>query len=243
MFPNLTTDEVTELANKVGVRVARDFPGVEPDDIAAEALFEISKKAKSLKTDDPGYIYKVMEGDARRYASKERYDYMLLTAQYIYTPREVRALLAEAFFDPAMWDAPSAKDDRLSATVSGKTIVASLMDIKDALAKMPARHRDTIVSYFRNGEEQPNKMRVTRAVDSLTRFMNRALNVAPEGQEGPGTRRVMSNAEGQMAISKDLEATRDPFRRDAVSNFQSIREYEPADPPGTHFNWDKEMHG
>lgn len=239
MFPNLTTDDVMELARKVGVRVARDFPGTEADDITAAALTELAAKAKSLRTDDPGYIYKVLEGDAIQYATKERYDYMLLTAQYIYTPREVRALLTEAFFDPTMWDTPSAKDDRLSAAVSGRTIVASLLDIKDALAKVPARHREAILTYFRDGEQTANRMQVTRAVDSLTRFMNRALNLPIKDGEGPGTRRAMSNAEGQAAATNDMERSSDPFRRDAVNNYQSIREYEPSAPAGTHFNWAK----
>src|SRR5689334_22674890 len=112
MFPSTTTDEVLEIAATVGRRTAREIPGLEAEDITAEAVTRLVAKADKLGDPEPGYIYRVLERDAHQYASKERYDYLIGTSEYLYRPREVTALLKEAYWDPTMWDVPSAKDDR-----------------------------------------------------------------------------------------------------------------------------------
>jgi hypothetical protein len=238
MFPNLTTDEVMELAAKVGKRVAREYPGIEADDIASEALRQLVDKAESLNCDDEPYIYKVLYNDGVRYAAKERYDYMISTSKYVYQPKEVRALLEEAYWVPSMWDVPSAKDDWMTATVSGATVGVSLIDIQEAWKNLKPDHADTLLRKFRDDLEVADRKSVTRAVDALTRFMNYRAN-RPTDHEGPGAREAMSNAAAQFVTASEGGHEAASFNADSLDRVQGLRVKEPSAPAGTYYDWGK----
>lgn len=241
MFPNLTTNEVVAIANKVGRRVAGEYPGIDADDIASAALLELARKAASLKSGDEAYVYKVIYNDAIRYAAKKRYDEMLATATFIYRPKEVRALLSEAYFDPTMWDVPTAKDDYLLATISQETIGISLIDLQEAWGRLKAAYRDVLIRRFREEDKSVPAMQVTRAIEALTRYMNSKSNRVYTDHGGPGGRQAMSNSRAQYVTSSDAGHEQETFRRDAVSELHSIRSNEPAEPAGTFYDWTKEV--
>lgn len=196
MFENLTTEEVIQMASKVGRRVARRFPGVEADDIASAALTELVRTKDQIKEPTEGNVYKILEKFGIRYADKERYDYIVNSSQYVYTPREVRALLKEAYFVEEMWNTPSGRDDRLSATIEQDVVVVSLLDVEEALGQTSGRYRDVVTRAFYMGEEVDSK-ELTRAVDDVTKHLNRHINRSKYGHEGPGARRAITNAHSQ----------------------------------------------
>lgn len=236
MFDKLTTDEVMEMAHRVGRKVSRDNPAMDAEDIASEALVRLADRAEAIRDAEPGYVYTVMLREAELYATKQRYDYMLSKAAYVYTPREVRALLAEAFFDQAAWDCPSQKDDYLSASISKGTIVVSLIDLKTASELLTASQREVLLRRYAEGDEETPAKPVSRAIAALTRHMNRTVSPTSVERDGPGTRRVMGNVAAQNVTSYESEQ-RTTHRRDALADLQFVRRGAPSDPPGTHFNW------
>jgi DNA-directed RNA polymerase specialized sigma24 family protein len=225
------------LADRVGRRVANEFPGLEAEDIASEALVRLAERAEKLPTDDEGYVYRVLYREAVRYAAKERYDHMMGTATFVYTPREVRALLQEAYFDPAAWDVPTAKDDYLTATVTKDTLGVSLMDLHEAWKKLKASYREILLRRFRDDEEVKDTKAVTRAVEALTWNINRRVNRSGYAHEGPGTRQVMSNAEARYVTHMEAGCDFETFQKDAVHELDALRTKEPLAPAGTYYDW------
>jgi DNA-directed RNA polymerase specialized sigma24 family protein len=197
MFENLSTEKVMKMATRVGRQIAHGYSGIDAEDITGAILVHIAEKAPKMKSDDEDYVYRAMRMAGLRYAARERYAYIINSSQYIYTPSEVRALLKEAYFVEEMWQAPVGFDDRLSATVSRETVMVSLLDIQSAMDKLPPRHRDVIESTYGLNEEPANKMQVTRAIEDLTRHLNRHVNLPRSEHEGPGSRTSLSNAQAQ----------------------------------------------
>jgi hypothetical protein len=197
LFETLSDERVMEMATRVGQQLARGYAGIDPEDITGAILVHVAEKAPRMKSEDEDYVYRAMRMAGIQYAAKERYDYIINSSQYVYTPSEVRALLKEAYYVEDMWTTPSAHDDRLSATVSKETVVVSLLDIKTAMDLVSAAHRDVLENVFGRKEEPVNKMQVTRAVDDLTRQLNRHVNRPISDHEGPGASRVINNAHAQ----------------------------------------------
>ncbi|MEU5878207.1 hypothetical protein [Spirillospora sp. NPDC047279] len=235
---NISDEKLIELANRVGRDVARQYPGLEAEDLASEALTRFQEKLPRM-SDDVGvsYVYRVLERDAARYAAAVRYDYVISTSQYVYTPREVRALLKELYFDPAAWDVPTGKDDWLSAEISGRAIGISLMDLRVGMDRIKPEYRSILERRFFHEDDSMHRKDVTRAVDALTRVVNRIAAKTGKAADGLGTRDVMTNSKAMFLAEKNLEGG--GHEEDALTSLQKVRKKEKWDPPGTHFNWGK----
>lgn len=241
MFEHVTGDELADLASRAGREVARKYPSIQAEDIASEALVRVYGRAARLSAYKPRYLYEVLRREGLRYAAQERYRYIVGTSQYIYTPREVRALLEHYYYDPSMWEVPTGRDDWLSAEIDGQSIGVSLMDIQVALEKLRPDEQAIIEErYHRGGVNTSSKRkRLERAIDALTRALNRKVNASAD-HEGPGSRRAASNyeAQGRRAYKEGAGG----YERDAVDEYHDIRvatDSVTQNPPGTFFDWNK----
>jgi hypothetical protein len=239
LFDNLSSQQVMELANKVGHKIAREYPGIDADDIASEALSRLATKAPKLDNPSAGYVYRVLERDAGAYAAKVRYERVISTSQYVYTPREIRALLAEVYYDPTCWDVPQAKDDRLSAEINGRTIGIALMDIKAALERIKPEYAQTIENRYGHGDETIHRQKVARAVDSLTMAVNRIAAKTGRADNRPGARTAMSNGRAQYVTRAETGHETNRHEVDAVNKLHQERRDQGSAPPGTYFDWNK----
>lgn len=237
MFEHVTAEEVVQMANRAGRRVAREYPGIEAEDIAEEALTRLYERAERLRSATADHLYSVLEGEGVKYAAKERYDFILYSSQYVYTPKEVRAILEHAYYDPTARDVPTEKDDWLSADIGKGTVGVSLMDIDVAMDRIKPRERKLLKRRFYLGEEITDTKAVTRAVDSLTRVVNRLVYQKGFSDDGPGSRRAMSNGKSQYVTRAESGMEMNPREVDAVRQLQKERLQERSDPPGTWFNW------
>lgn len=237
MFTHVSTEQLQQMAAKVGREVSRRYPGTEPDDIASEALARVYSRLDRLMDKEPGYLYKALRKGAIAYAAEQRYRYVVGTSQYIYTPAEVRVLLEHCYYDPAAWSVPTGRDDWLSAEIDGQSIGVALMDMRAAMERIKPEHQRTLEKAFNDGENIHHE-KVSRAVEALVRALNRHINRRGD-REGPGARKAMSNAQAQYRTR--AETGHEGRRRevDAVHELQKLRRQEPNDPPGTHFDWDK----
>lgn len=118
------------------------------------------------------YIETVMRRAGSLYAEGERLTYLYRSAEWIYTPEEIRGLLEEAFFDPIYWESTPQKDEGVTLTAKG--IVVSLWDIRDSYAELSSEDQGIILRRFRDGEslENTDRKRLSRAVDRLTARIN-----------------------------------------------------------------------
>ena len=238
MFRHVTDEEVVDLANQVGRKMAREYPGVDPSDIASEALVRLAGKADKLFEKSKGYIYRVLERDAGAYAAAVRYDYVVSTSQYVYTPREIKALLSEVYFDPTAWDVPKGHDDRLSAEIDGRSIGIALMDMREAMDRIKPEYKKALEDKFFH-EKDLHRQKVATAVEALTRSVNRIAVKTGYGDNCPGARKVMSNAKARYVTQAEMGHETNPYEEDALSKLQKLRKQEKSDPPGTHYNWSK----
>ncbi|MBB4702894.1 hypothetical protein [Sphaerisporangium siamense] len=205
---SLISDEHTELlmqvAAHVGRKLAYQYPTENAEDIASEvttqAIAEWKHNAAQLaKAANYGrseyeVLFFLLSRRANEYCGKRHYAYMLENPQAaVYTPREVRALLKEFYFNPDAWETPS-KDTEHGVAVDAKSLWVNLADLKSALERVSDRVHETILAAF--GPEdlnlpEPDKRRVSDAVGAVTRELNRHLNPQLTSHEGPGRRKAM----------------------------------------------------
>lgn len=240
MADEVTEGEVIRLATRAAHKARGNHGPFELDDVrqaALEGLYEVWPKL-TIRT--PGYVYRVLERAAARWAAKERYDVQLSTAQYVYTAREVRALLEEAYFLPDAWTAPTAKDTPDATWIETGTVAISLFDLRTAIHKLSDRYRELILRSFVHKEElEPADRRaLNRAIQQLTRSLNLRVFGRDRVQE---PRTAMSNGHAHWYTSAELGQAepRDRHEKDALSQLQAERSAERSDPPGTHFNWNR----
>lgn len=183
-------------------QLARAYPGIEAEDIQQEIYLEMLKPHRLRDAElVPEYVERQAYLAGKTYCEKERYDYMFHSAQYVYTPREIRALFAEAFFDRDIWQKAPTKET--SPDIQAGGVVISLWDLDQAYETLTASEQIAIqkkcdMKETLIGGEQD---RYERAIDKVTRYLNRGIAMkdysGPEQHEGPGSRQAMSNADAQ----------------------------------------------
>lgn len=201
----LEFEELTELADKVAKSKAREYPGIEAEDIRQEILVRVLESPDSLTGFGGGALRRTFEAVATRYCATERYRYTFHSGQYVYTPDEVRALFEEAFYDPGAWEHPPVKESYELSITSGGVVVA-LWDLREAFGALKPAEKEVIEARYRNGFTltETERKRCNRAIDSATRILNRRItekSTAPHN--GPGARRAISNAE---AVARTKES-------------------------------------
>lgn len=187
MIEDDLTTMLVDQARAVGRQFARKYPGQEADDIAADvACYALENWDRLSRAMDRADEYGKQPQDtlrfwlaqrASQYCGAQHYSYILGTAQVIYTPKEVRALLSGLYYDPAAWDTPS-KDSEYGGNVEYRSVYANLTDIKAALGRVTNKVHNIIFAAFGPADldlPQPDKRRVSEAIDKLTRELNRHL--------------------------------------------------------------------
>ncbi len=243
VFTNHSEAELLAMARSVGHKVAKKWPGSDPDDLAGAAILELYAKADYLFEKETPYLFTVLNRAAMAFASKERYDKIITTSQYVYTPREARGLLEEAYFNPVTWDVPTARDDPLSDTIGSGTIGISLMDMKTAMEKISPADKDILERRYYHNDGQAGdaneRSQVSRAIDRLVKFMNytKSQNES-EGFEG---RQAINNqkAQHQLGWYEGTDDSDEEYEQeDALAKIQ--REYNNFGlRPGEGYDFDR----
>lgn len=237
MFSTVSDEEVKKMAKEVSWAVHRKSPGVEQADIESAILLEIVEVCADMRDPSAGRVEAILRKAATIYAAKERYRMMLETSQYIYTSKEVRALL-KTYWDPMSWDVPTGRDDYLQAEVERRVAGVSLIDLQSCMDGLKVNHRRNLERKFRDNQEVDTQL-VYRAVDALVRALNRNVVQKTKDHNGPGARRAMTNARAQH-LTEELGGEQE---RDALDKVQAIYKRSPSKPAGTYFDWDKYKEG
>jgi hypothetical protein len=175
--PVLTHDDyewVSEIVKRAAATVARKWPGIDRDDIEQEMWVKILPLWGKLVRDDD-YVFKVACRAGNGYAADERYYYTHMSAEWVYTPAEVRGLFREAFFDPGAWE--QMPSEETSNTLRSGGVVVSLWDLREVWNELPDTQRDVIGRVYRDGndgdpQDAATRKALQRAIDAATRILN-----------------------------------------------------------------------
>lgn len=216
MIDDKDADRFRMLANEVGISYSRKYPGIEREDIAQAALAALLDN-KNVATKGNGWITAVLTRAARQYCNKERSDYMYYSSQYVYSAKDVRAVLEVAYtsgYDSHSTPKVGDKDEVLDAS----SVVISVFDLTTAIKKLNKESRLLLdkkhTGYELTGSES---RKYYRTIDALVGFLNRHLNSKERVREhaGPGSRKTINNATALAMVSNNDQGDFDTFN-DAV---------------------------
>jgi hypothetical protein len=189
--------------------VARDYPGVDSDDLYQSLCLWVLENAKWLKTDEEAGCKYIIYRAAHIIARQERAESLHRCAQYDYRPADVRKIL-ESVFEPAENRLQAhVPDDGASLKKTGMDGIEVTLDVMAAVDELGIIEADAIVSRYRDGiipdADSSERKRLDRAVHKLTDLVNsysaqHSENLALRGH--PGSRRAMSNASARAAIGR-----------------------------------------
>lgn len=188
---------------RAAARLSRAWPGIEADDIQQEMALKIVENFHTIK-EHPD-LRNIALGLANKaglsYCSGERYFYQAGTAEWIYTPAEVRKMLAEHYFNSHSWqDAPKKRD--LGQRLEGDGISIALMDMENAINALSEKDQALIVRVFDAHEKVKDTKAITRVVDKITKILNRGISERFDhsDHDGPGSRDVLTNTQARHAL-------------------------------------------
>lgn len=192
----LAYDEWFEYSERVAASFSRSYPGVDAEDIKQELdVMLVEKKEQFLAQDNPeSYIRVSMKHCATAFCKRERSAQMFWTDDYLYRPDDVRELLQEHY--EAIEKAWIPEDAR---TENGNDAVVMLVDIEQAVASLNVSYKSILFrKYVLDDVEEPkDRQTLSRAVRKVTEVLNTKRKRDMANHEGPGARKVISNAHAQ----------------------------------------------
>lgn len=196
-----------DIARVSARKIARSYPGIDPDDIEQAILTRVAEQLGTFKR--IGYTPEAMAGIFRqygvKYANDERVAAYNFSDQYHYTAREVRALCGKALFDKEAFYA-SVENDPETVTRFDE-IIARVVDLQAAYADLGVSEQELLRRRFLLGEtlEPSDTKRLQRAIDRLALRINVGRSKRRSTHDGPGARTVVSNATAQITTSMTAE--------------------------------------
>lgn len=182
----IITDEFREKVRKAARSVASGINQVEADDVEQDIWVRLLEDTQYYFTlceqEDP---FQSLKRIGKQEAYKQSSAYEHYSGNYVYNPGEVRGLLSEFLVEVT-----------LESIAEHTDLVEGLLLLRD----QNASHFKTVIDKYVHGIEGHSQY-TTRAIDKLTENMNRVNQAARYSYEGPGSRKVLTNA--QSAAKKD----------------------------------------
>lgn len=122
-----------------------------------------------------------------RIAIQYRDDYAVFSGSFVYGSRDVRAMLTCGMLGRTLADIDASTES-----------LVEYIDLHQAVYALSDTHWRTLSKVFLMKEPEPDRKKITRAVDALTWAMNR-IGTNREHPDGPGSRPVISNAAARAA--------------------------------------------
>lgn len=196
-----------DVIDKVTKSVCKDFPDLEAEDLSQELYLAVLTHRDKIpmpdEDNDPTALILVI---AKQYARKNRTQALSLSAQYNYRQSDVRKILEESMWYYTEWPEGWTPEDDPSEYRHMDSVIARA-DIAWAIDYLPAHYKDAILTRFRDGiipqQATPEYRKLDRSLRKLTDILNQYKRERPA--DGPGTRRVVSNATARFMIDKQSD--------------------------------------
>lgn len=177
--------EIMPLVRKAAQSVAAQWPGVvEADDVEQEIYVNLLElKEENLRRlvdefDRDGLVKVFKERQGYQIAARYRNDFELFSGNYRYSGEEVRSLLESG-----------------ALVFADEMTVTERVDLTNAMQRLEEtspQYAEAIVRRYLEGDAittGAESRKAQRAVESLTREMNRSFNKATAEHEGPALRK------------------------------------------------------
>lgn len=178
--------EIMPLVRKAAQSVAAQWPGiVEADDVEQEIYVNLLElKEENLRRlvdefDRDGLVKVFKERQGHQVAARYRNDFELFSGNYRYSGEEVRSLLESG-----------------ALVFADEMTVTERVDLTNAMQRLDEtspQYADIIFQRYaedkRFGTDSAEKKMLRRALQALTREMNRSFNKATAEHEGPALRK------------------------------------------------------
>lgn len=167
-------ERVSEIVKRAARGLAKSWPGIDGEDIEQEIWVGLVKDWSKLPDDDVLIRHRAWK-HGLKYCHDERYFYTLRSAEWVYTPSEVRALFRDCFFDPVWWEDMPTKEADNSLKAGG--VVVLLWDLRNVWESLSDDQRDDIGRVYRDHVEvaPAERKACQRAVDVATEKLNRRM--------------------------------------------------------------------
>lgn len=170
---------------------ARNFPDIDKEDLIQD-LYEFVLSTPTIVDPRRTGLLGLLKKQAKKMAWLQRKEHLQGTSQYNYCTDDVKKLL-ETVFDQEDWDGAWVPKDAQSEDATAPIEVR--VDVLTRFAELPTQYRGCILRRYRDKVIDPpdsaGRKQLNRAVTRLTDMMNM---YQPIRRDGPGTRKVMSNA-------------------------------------------------
>lgn len=182
--------------------LAATYRLVEAEDVEQEIWLALAANWRYLDGKEDAYVRSAAKRAGASYCERERYDYTFNTAQFVYTTRDLRGLLAEAFFEDAAWlDLPRKEFGAVESVMSGGLAVA-MWDMAEAFGRLKPHEAAAIRKRYATDKplSPAERKSVERGIDAMAVILNRKISteqIAAGAHEGPGARTALSNAQAQ----------------------------------------------
>ena len=190
-------DAWEEIVSRTVRFVIKDFPDVEYDDLFQDVMAYVLQNS-NLRNPDGEHVSTGLYKKATSYAWEYRKQSLYITSQYSYRTSDVKKIL-ETLFDYREWTTSFLPDDAKSLSDDDRLVVNS--DIKKAYDSLSDEYKQRIFTRYALKQEPgtPNEKRnLNRAIEKLTDYIN--FYQWGREVEGPGGRRVISNATANYII-------------------------------------------
>lgn len=206
-------ENVAPIVARVSTRLSYDWPGITADDIAQEICLYIAENWDSIvrncedETQVKRFVRTLSERKGTAFCASERYVFQHYSAEWIYTPKEIRRILPDFFDGFAFLDAPK-RPEGGRQTLEGDGLSIAAMDVRAAYEQLNEQEQVYLARAYRDHEPQKtsrDKMRVSRAVDRMVAILNRGVldRFNHSDHDGPGAREAMSNASARYATGNN----------------------------------------
>ncbi|AYV29664.1 hypothetical protein ACFWNE_06560 [Streptomyces goshikiensis] len=195
--------EIIDTAKKAAIRLARENSYCDADDIAQSILLKYWEAKTRFDGYEPAALYTIFRGIGLEYCKAERLHYTYVTAEWIYTPKEVRNVLQHAYYrEEAREIIPNRKDDLMRVANDPTSIALSIWDIDEAMGGLSDTHQAAIERAFLHEVKPPHgsadAKSLQRAIDRLTERLNSKTDIRGReraGVQNKGRSRTASSAE------------------------------------------------
>ncbi|MFI6685346.1 hypothetical protein [Streptomyces sp. NPDC050485] len=169
--------EIINTSRRVASKLQRENPYCEADDISQFILLKYWESRHRFDSYEPAVLYTIFRGIGVEHCKAERLHYTYNTAEWIYTPKEVRNVLQHAYYrEEARELIPNRKDDLLRVAGDPGSVALSIWDIDEAMSSLSDAHQAAIERAFLHEEKPPHgsaeHKQLQRAIDRLTERLN-----------------------------------------------------------------------
>lgn len=191
-----------DIIDRVSKSVCKDFPDLEVEDLSQELYLAVLTHRDTIPTpDEDNDPTALILHIAKIYARKNRAQGLTVSAQYNYRQSDVRKILEESMWFYSQWSEGYVPEDDPSEYRHSDSIIARA-DISWAIERLPEHYKEAILNRFKLGmipqQATPEYRKLDRSLRKLTDILNSYKRDRPA--DGPGTRRVISNATARFII-------------------------------------------